>query len=118
MMVMAAASLWHLAYDANTVFNPAMDAHNNNAHTLSLAFSQLSAAAFTITARSKAGITANITDAQNEFLRIASVLMLRLGHSTSRDGPKAKEAVYVILDRLVKDSAYLTADALERFFTY
>ena len=54
----------HLAYDANTVFNPAMDAHNNNAHTLSLAFSQLSAAAFTITARSKAGITANITDAQ------------------------------------------------------
>jgi len=82
MMVMCAAGLSLLASDETTVFSPELDAHTNNAHTLSIMISELSSAAFSITAGQGTTKTGSVTDAQTEFLRIAAIFMLRLGVNT------------------------------------
>ena len=58
-------------------------------------------------------------DQQVEFLRVAAVCLLLLGNTRAKgSNPKARDAVYVILDRLVTESAFVTADALEARFPY
>ena len=80
-MVLCAAALRTLAFSPQTTFNASLDAHDNNAHALVTLLNQVSAAVFTITAASSEDIQATITDAQSEFLRIASICLLRLGTS-------------------------------------
>jgi NCK-associated protein 1 len=120
MMSMSAASLWQLAYNPGTVFNAELDAHENNAHALSLTIASLSSAAFTLMAETEAKTEESIEAAQAEFLRIASVCLLRLGNKASRGSrdPTNRDSAYVILDRLVSDSDFITADALEKYFPY
>merc|ERR1712070_735344 len=113
---MSGVALQSLASSPATVLNPALDAHENNAHTIATAINEISAVVFTLTARSPAEARATVVDAQGEFLRIASVCLLRLGSGRPRDAPKSRDAVYVILDRLVSESPFLTADVLEARF--
>lgn len=121
-MVMSACALKALAYDPSTVFSPAYDAHENNAHCVATAVMEISAAVFTLTAESPESVHDTIVDAQTQFLRVASVLLIRLGSEGptkhDKEGPLARNAVYVILDRLTKASPYLSADVLEEHFPY
>lgn len=120
MMGMTAASLWYLAHERATVFNAGLDAHENNAHALATMAAQLSASAFTIMADSPDAATESVTNAQGEFLRIASVCLLRLGNKSNSKSSRGsqRDAVYVILDRLVAESDFITNDTLEKFFPY
>jgi len=120
-MMMTACALKELAFDSSSQFNPAYDAHENNAHCIAKALLELSAAAFTVTAESPDVVQATITDAQTQFLRVASVLLIRLGSQQTKmdkQNPAYRNAIYVILDRFVKNSPYLTADVLEEHFPY
>jgi hypothetical protein len=121
-MVMSACALKQLAYDPTTVFSPVYDAHTNNAHCVAQSVMEISAAVFTLTAVSPEVVEATITDAQTQFLRVASILLIRLGSEgpskTDKEGPLSRNAVYVILDRLTKASPFLSADVLEEHFPY
>lgn len=120
MMGMTAASLWYLANERATVFNADLDAHENNAHALATMAAHLSASAFTIMADSPDAATESVTNAQGEFLRIASVCLLRLGNKSNSKSARGsqRDAVYVILDKLVAESDFMAADVLEKFFPY
>eukprot|EP00040_Diaphanoeca_grandis_P016078 m.82811 g.82811 ORF g.82811 m.82811 type:complete len:1109 (-) comp25559_c0_seq1:97-3423(-) len=122
MMVMCAASLKSLASDSETVFNPQYDAHENNVQVLAVMINQISSVIFTLTAPSKQAAFKHIVDAQTDFLRIASILLLRLGDKpTEKTNSKSicgRDAVYVIMDKLVKESPFVTDDVLEEHFPY
>lgn len=114
MMVMFGWALRHLSAVPNTAFRATLDALENNGHCIALAVSELSAACFTMTA-TQSEPRAAVTEAQAEFLRIASILLLRL-----QSGPERESAdpIYVVLESFVSDSAFLTADNMESYFPY
>lgn len=123
MMVMCGASLRSLASDPRTVFNPNYDAHENNAQVLGAMINQVSAAVFTITSPNPQTSFETVITAQTEFLRVASILLLRLGSEKGVETKKHSavngiDAVYVIMDKLVKESPFVTEDVLEAHFPY
>ena len=114
MIVMFACSLRALGNAPVSNFRTNIDALENNGHCLALSTSELSAAFFTMTATDKEPAHA-ITEVQIEFLRISSVLLLRMQSGPERE---AADAVYVVLDAFVNDSTFLTADVMEAYFPY
>eukprot|EP00054_Salpingoeca_dolichothecata_P025344 m.177028 g.177028 ORF g.177028 m.177028 type:complete len:1122 (-) comp25321_c1_seq2:184-3549(-) len=115
MMVMAAACMRNQSFNPHAAFNISLDGLENNGHCMATALNAISSCVFTITATPGEAPTA-ITDAQTEFIRIVSLLLLRL--SAEKETTKNKNSVLAILDKFVRESKFLTADVLETYFPY
>eukprot|EP00048_Salpingoeca_helianthica_P015488 m.227034 g.227034 ORF g.227034 m.227034 type:complete len:1121 (-) comp17108_c0_seq1:180-3542(-) len=114
MMVFFAWALRQLITLPNGVFRANLDALENNGHCLAYTVAELSAVFFTMTAK-EGELQPAVTEAQSEFLRMASTLLLRL-----QSGPEREQAdpIYVVLDMFVNASPFVSVDRLETYFPY
>eukprot|EP00051_Salpingoeca_urceolata_P003368 m.57251 g.57251 ORF g.57251 m.57251 type:complete len:1106 (-) comp12716_c0_seq2:107-3424(-) len=117
-MVMLAATLRHLCYQQSSAFNTAYAGNENNAHTLSAVLNELSAAMFALVSPRPEDVRPLITQAQGDFLRVVSVVLLRTGSAVDKDVPKYRDHIVGILDEFVKSSSFVSYDILESFWPY
>eukprot|EP00794_Sanderia_malayensis_P017057 gene17057-18775_t len=113
LLVFWATTLPSLAFKDNTEYNPALEAHENNAHCMAKAINLICQAIFTITEM-------NPKEKMRDFLAVASCSLLRLGMDPPSKEfiPKQRESTYILLDLIVQESPYLTADELDLCLPY
>lgn len=111
LMVFIAVSIPVLARDENSLYLAEIGAHGNSCHCIALAINSVAAALFTV---NRGNITARLTD----FLALASSSLLKLGLETDKASTRNRESVYLLLERIVRDSPFLTMDLLESCFPY
>ena len=113
-MALFAVSVHNGASAGSTMaFRRAIDGFENNFHCIPLAITDLSASLFTLYPQNPSDVLGSIRAAQEDFLRIASTLLLRVVVDT----PQAKNlaAAFTILSNVAKLSPFLTADVLESY---
>eukprot|EP00912_Choanoflagellata_sp_UC4_P001196 UC4_evm1s748 len=111
MLIMCVASLRGLCYHPKSNFIASLEANENNAHCISTAVVELSACLF-----GRDGPDSHIAAKQREFLQMAAICLLRL--TSEKDAPKFRDAILIILDRVVEESPFLVADSLEQAVPY
>lgn len=111
LLVFAAVSLPVLANDPNSFYSKEQGGHQNNIHCLATAVNQLAAAMFTVQNK-------NIEQHLREFLLIASSALLQLGQNVEKVEIKHRDSVYLLLDKIVEQSPFLSQDVLENCFPY
>eukprot|EP00053_Salpingoeca_punica_P016483 m.155851 g.155851 ORF g.155851 m.155851 type:complete len:1117 (+) comp16973_c0_seq1:63-3413(+) len=114
-MVMLAASLRFLALSPQSQFKTSLEAVDNNAHCLAWALNDITSAVFVSATPQGEEPGSAIVAEQDEFIRIAVILLLRLNGTSEKDKdtPKNREAMYFVLEQVMKNSPFLTADILE-----
>uniref|UniRef100_A0A673H213 Nck-associated protein 1-like n=1 Tax=Sinocyclocheilus rhinocerous TaxID=307959 RepID=A0A673H213_9TELE len=85
--------------------------HQNNIHCLATAVNHLAAAMFTVQRK-------NIQTQLQEFLKVASSILLQLGQNVERVEIKNRDSVYLLLHMIVEQSPFLSQDMLEMCFPY
>uniref|UniRef100_A0A8C1RZN2 NCK associated protein 1 like n=1 Tax=Cyprinus carpio TaxID=7962 RepID=A0A8C1RZN2_CYPCA len=85
--------------------------HQNNIHCLATAVNHIAAAMFTVQRK-------NTRIQLQEFLKVASSILLQLGQNVERMEIKNRDSIYVILHMIVEQSPFLSQDMLETCFPY
>ncbi|XDV52257.1 hypothetical protein PO909_021001 [Leuciscus waleckii] len=111
LMVYIAVSLPTLCLDPNSFYSRELGGHQNNIHCLATAVNHLAAAMFTVQRK-------NIQTQLQEFLKVASSILLQLGQNVERVEIKNRDSVYLILHMIVDQSPFLSQDMLEMCFPY
>lgn len=109
-------SLSAVALKDSSEYNSVLEAHENNVHCMAYTLNMLPQALFTITGES-------IQEKIQVFLKVAATGLLKLGidHgvNTSKDMiAKQRASAYILLDLIVKESAYVTQAELDVYFPY
>ncbi|KFD72717.1 hypothetical protein M514_01844 [Trichuris suis] len=113
LMVFIAVSLPRLAHSDNLCYQATLDTHMSNSHCIAKAVSSIAGALFTIHRHD------DVIARMKEFLALASSSLLRMNADASdREALRNKESAYVILEQIVEQSPFLTADLLESCFPY
>ncbi|XP_052066391.1 nck-associated protein 1-like isoform X4 [Mytilus californianus] len=112
LMVFVAVAIPKLARQDSSVYKAALEGNVNNCHCLALAVNQLAGALFSIHG------PGDVHDRLQEFLALASSSLLRLGQENDKEAVKNRESVYILLDKIVTESPFLTMDLLESCFPY
>lgn len=79
-------------------FRRNIDAFDNNTHCIPRAITELSACLFTLFPSNPQDTRGSVEAAQREFLRVASVLLLRL--YVSRDGAKNRDGAVTLVNNV------------------
>ncbi|KAA0708095.1 Nck-associated protein 1-like [Triplophysa tibetana] len=111
LLVYIAVSLPTLCQDPNSFYRREHGGHQNNIHCLATAVNHLAAAMFTVQRKS-------IQMHLEEFLKVASSVLLQLGQSEERVETKNRDSVYLLLHMIVQESPFLSQDILEKCFPY
>nr|XP_018671569.1 nck-associated protein 1 isoform X2 [Ciona intestinalis] len=111
LMVFLAVDIPVLARNERSVFLPELVAHGNNCHCLARAVNHVAAALFTVH-------RGTVEDRLKEFLALASSSLLKLGQETDKVSTRSRESVYLLLERIIHFSPFLTMDLLESCFPY
>uniref|UniRef100_A0A672LJL2 Nck-associated protein 1-like n=1 Tax=Sinocyclocheilus grahami TaxID=75366 RepID=A0A672LJL2_SINGR len=111
LLVYIAVSLPTLCLDPNSFYRREHGGHQNNIHCLATAVNHLAAAMFTVQRK-------NIQTQLQEFLKVASSILLQLGQNVERMEIKNRDSVYLILHMIVEQSPFLSQDMLEMCFPY
>ncbi|XP_067287346.1 nck-associated protein 1-like [Pseudorasbora parva] len=111
LLVYIAVSLPSLCLDPNSSFRREHGGHQNNIHCMASAVHHLAAAMFTVQRKS-------IQTQLQEFLKVASSVLLQLGQNMERVEIKNRDSVYLILHMIVEQSPFLSQDMLEMCFPY
>uniref|UniRef100_H2ZNY3 Nck-associated protein 1 n=1 Tax=Ciona savignyi TaxID=51511 RepID=H2ZNY3_CIOSA len=111
LMVFLAVAIPVLARNERSVFLPELVAHGNNCHCLARAVNHVAAALFTVH-------RGNVEDRLKEFLALSSSSLLKLGQETDKVSTRSRESVYLLLERIIHFSPFLTMDLLESCFPY
>lgn len=111
LMVFIAVSLPTLCLDPNSFYSRQHGGHQNNIHCLATAVNHLAAAMFTVQSK-------NIQTQLQDFLKVASCILLQFGQNVERVEIKNRDSVYLILHMIVEQSQFLTQDMLEMCFPY
>ncbi|XP_060594108.1 membrane-associated protein Hem-like isoform X2 [Ruditapes philippinarum] len=113
LMVFVAVSIPKLArIEQKSIFVASVEGHLNNSHCLAKAINQLAGALFYLHGPS------DTEQRLQEFLALASSSLLRLGQESEKEAVKNRESVYLLLDKIVQESPFLTMDLLESCFPY
>lgn len=112
LMVFVAVSIPKLARADSSFFKASVEGHLNNCHCLAQAINQLAGAMFSIHG------PGDTEQRLQEFLALASSSLLRLGQESEKEAVKNRESVYLLLDKIVQESPFLTMDLLESCFPY
>ncbi|XP_043108126.1 nck-associated protein 1-like isoform X2 [Puntigrus tetrazona] len=111
LLVFIAVSLPTLCLDPNSFYSREHGGHQNNIHCLATAINHLAAAMFTVQRK-------NIQTQLQEFLKVASSILLQLGQNVERVEIKNRDSVYLLLHMTVEQSPFLSQDMLETCFPY
>uniref|UniRef100_A0A671MNE2 Nck-associated protein 1-like n=1 Tax=Sinocyclocheilus anshuiensis TaxID=1608454 RepID=A0A671MNE2_9TELE len=111
LLVFIAVSLPTLCLDPNSFYRRERGGHQNNIHCLATAVNHLAAAMFTVQRK-------NIQTQLQEFLKVASSILLQLGQNVERVEIKNRDSVYLLLHMIVEQSPFLSQDMLEMCFPY
>ncbi|KAK2874521.1 hypothetical protein Q8A67_021674 [Cirrhinus molitorella] len=111
LLVFIAVSLPTLCLDPNSFYRREHGGHQNNIHCLATAVNHLAAAMFTVQRK-------NIQTQLQEFLKVASSILLQLGQNVERVEIKNRDSIYLILHMIVEQSPFLSQDMLEMCFPY
>ncbi|XP_051528230.1 nck-associated protein 1-like isoform X1 [Myxocyprinus asiaticus] len=111
LLVYIAVSLPTLCLDPNSFYSREHGGHQNNIHCLATAVNQLAAAMLTVQRK-------NIQIHLQEFLKVASSVLLQLGQNVERVEIKNRDSVYLLLHMISKESPFLSQDMLEMCFPY
>uniref|UniRef100_A0A673H2F7 Nck-associated protein 1-like n=1 Tax=Sinocyclocheilus rhinocerous TaxID=307959 RepID=A0A673H2F7_9TELE len=111
LLVFIAVSLPTLCLDPNSFYSREHGGHQNNIHCLATAVNHLAAAMFTVQRK-------NIQTQLQEFLKVASSILLQLGQNVERVEIKNRDSVYLLLHMIVEQSPFLSQDMLEMCFPY
>uniref|UniRef100_A0A8C1EWB2 NCK associated protein 1 like n=1 Tax=Cyprinus carpio carpio TaxID=630221 RepID=A0A8C1EWB2_CYPCA len=111
LLVFIAVSLPTLCLDPNSFYSRAQGGHQNNIHCLATAVNHIAAAMFTVQRK-------NTRIQLQEFLKVASSILLQLGQNVERMEIKNRDSIYVILHMIVEQSPFLSQDMLETCFPY
>ncbi|XP_026096581.1 nck-associated protein 1-like [Carassius auratus] len=111
LLVFIAVSLPTLCMDPNSFYTREHGGHQNNIHCLATAVNHLAAAMFTVQSQ-------NIQTQLQEFLKVASSVLLQLGQNVERAEIKNRDSIYLLLDMIVEQSPFLSQDMLEKCFPY
>ncbi|XP_064384719.1 nck-associated protein 1 homolog [Halichondria panicea] len=113
-MVFLGVTLPDLAFKPDSTYLPFFEGHENNAHCLAVAITSLPGAIFAYYGDKEQ------KDRMKEFLVFTSSRIMTLAKETEKekDAPKAREAIYLLLDLIVEESPFLTRDLLESCFPY
>ncbi|KAL3842215.1 hypothetical protein ACJMK2_020254 [Sinanodonta woodiana] len=112
LMVFVATSIPKLARLDSTLFKASLEGNLNNCHCLAKAINQLAGALFSLSG------PGDVEARLQEFLALASSSLLRLGQENEKEAIKNRESVYLLLDKIVQESPFLTMDLLESCFPY
>ncbi|XP_052798204.1 membrane-associated protein Hem-like isoform X3 [Mya arenaria] len=112
LMVFVAVSIPKLARSDSSFFKANVEGHLNNCHCLAKAINQLAGALFYLHG------PGDTEQRLQEFLALASSSLLRLGQESEKEAVKNRESVYLLLDKIVQESPFLTMDLLESCFPY
>ncbi|KAL4225584.1 Nck-associated protein 1 [Mactra antiquata] len=112
LMVFVAVSIPKLARSDASFFKASVEGHLNNTHCLAKAINQLAGALFYLHG------PGDTEQRLQEFLALASSSLLRLGQESEKEAVKNRESVYLLLDKIVQESPFLTMDLLESCFPY
>lgn len=112
LMVFLAVSIPKLARNDGSYFKAFVEGNLNNSHCLAKAVNQLAGALFSIHG------PGDTEQRLQEFLALASSSLLRLGQESEKEAVKNRESVYLLLDKIVQESPFLTMDLLESCFPY
>ncbi|CAK8685235.1 nck-associated protein 1-like isoform X1 [Clavelina lepadiformis] len=111
LMVFLAVAIPVLARDEKSLFQAELVAHGNNCHCLARAVNHVAASLFTVH-------RGNVEERLKEFLALASSSLLKLGQETDKASTRNRESIYLLLERIVGFSPFLTMDLLESCFPY
>jgi NCK-associated protein 1 len=113
-LVYVGVILPELAFRPDSVFLPSFEGHENNIHCLAIAVNALAGAIFYSYGKE------HQRERMKEFLVFTSSRIMTLAKETERekDTPKAREAIYLLLDLFVEESPFLSRDLLESCFPY
>lgn len=111
LLVYIAVSLPSLCLDPNSFYSREHGGHQNNIHCLATAVNHVAAAMFTVQRK-------NIQTQMQEFLKVASSVLLQLGQNVDNREIKNRDSVYILLHMIVEQSPFLSQDMLEMCFPY
>lgn len=111
LLVYIAVSLPTFCQDPNSLYRQEHGGHQNNIHCLATAVNNLAAAMLTVQKK-------NIQTQLEEFLKVASAVLLQLGQNVERMEIKNRDSVYILLHKIVQESPFLSQDILEKYFPY
>uniref|UniRef100_A0A8C1UI09 NCK associated protein 1 like n=1 Tax=Cyprinus carpio TaxID=7962 RepID=A0A8C1UI09_CYPCA len=94
LLVFIAVSLPTLCLDPNSFYSRAQGGHQNNIHCLATAVNHIAAAMFTVQRK-------NTRIQLQEFLKVASSILLQLGQNVERMEIKNRDSIYVILHMVI-----------------
>jgi len=122
--VMIAVALPLQSFKESSVFKTTIEGHENNIHCVSTTVTWLSHAAYTVLVRNNAintTLDSILKERMREFIELFSSRLLKLQLETDREvlkDIKQKDSLYIILERLVQESKWVTYDMLEQNFPY
>merc|ERR1719239_762535 len=112
LFVFVAVSIPKLARSDLSVFRASLEGHLNNCHCLAKSINGLAGALFSLYGPGDTDLRLQ------EFLALASSSLLRLGFENEKEAVKNRDSIYVLLDKIVQESPFLTMDLLESCFPY
>eukprot|EP01114_Cavostelium_apophysatum_P008095 TRINITY_DN2037_c0_g1_i3.p1 TRINITY_DN2037_c0_g1~~TRINITY_DN2037_c0_g1_i3.p1 ORF type:complete len:968 (+),score=390.05 TRINITY_DN2037_c0_g1_i3:690-3593(+) len=114
---MYAASLNSTIWKEAT-FNPVIEGHSNNAHTLAKGINSLVVAFKSITTNTPD--EKEIVYLLQRFVEVSSVLLLRLARApkTDKHGPVDFPSMIIFMDKFIKECPLLTQESLESVLPY
>ncbi|KAI6226267.1 hypothetical protein M3Y99_01310400 [Aphelenchoides fujianensis] len=111
-MVFIAISLPQLCTNRQSFFKASYVACPNNCHTISLAVSLIAGALFHLHGRG------DVADRMREFLALSSSGLVELVNMADADAVPQHQALYIVLEQIVKHSPWLNYNLLESCLPY
>ncbi|KAI1726140.1 membrane-associated apoptosis protein domain-containing protein [Ditylenchus destructor] len=112
LLVFIAIALPKLAVSRQSAFKASYVATQNNSHTIPSAVNAIAGAIFFLHRRD------DIQDRMREFLALASSGLLQIVGTPDAELMQQHQSVYILLDRLVRESPWLNYGLLESCFPY
>eukprot|EP00043_Microstomoeca_roanoka_P017868 m.187833 g.187833 ORF g.187833 m.187833 type:complete len:1109 (+) comp16716_c7_seq1:316-3642(+) len=115
LVLMFAVTIRYVATNSALAFKPASGTYEGNAQCIATAAATLSSVMMALCSN-PAVMKQQIILAQKQILKVASVLLLRLG--LQKDAARNRNTALVIMYKIIEESPFLTADVLEEFMPY
>jgi len=122
--VMVAVTLPLQSMDINSVYRTPIEGHENNLHCVSTAVTWLSSCVYTNLVRSgleKEPLQVILKERMREFVEKVSERMLKLQLEDDKELQKEikqRDSLFILLEKMVRDSNYITYDMLENNFPF
>ncbi|EGD73771.1 hypothetical protein PTSG_05464 [Salpingoeca rosetta] len=113
LVLLFGVTLRHIGTSSSLAFKPAQGTFEGNSQCIATAAAVLSSILMALSSNPSV-MRQSIVQAQKLIIKIGSVLLLRL----QKEGGKNRNTALLVLNKIVEESPFLTADVLEEFLPY